>query len=45
MIVKCPLCWKIYRQKCIDSTEGREPLQFELGAGQLIAGFEAAVLR
>jgi FKBP-type peptidyl-prolyl cis-trans isomerase 2 len=27
-----------------DSSEGREPLQFELGAGQLIAGFEAAVL-
>jgi peptidylprolyl isomerase len=25
-------------------SEGREPLQFELGAGQLIAGFEAAVL-
>jgi peptidylprolyl isomerase len=24
--------------------QGREPLQFELGAGQLIAGFEAAVL-
>jgi peptidylprolyl isomerase len=27
-----------------DTSEGREPLQFELGAGQLIAGFEAAVL-
>jgi FKBP-type peptidyl-prolyl cis-trans isomerase 2 len=27
-----------------DTSEGREPLQFELGAGQLIPGFEAAVL-
>jgi FKBP-type peptidyl-prolyl cis-trans isomerase 2 len=35
---------KIYRWKCIWYCEGREPLQFELGAGQLIAGFEAAVL-
>lgn len=27
-----------------DTSEGRETLQFELGAGQLIPGFEAAVL-
>lgn len=26
-----------------DSSEGREPLEFALGSGQLIAGFEAAV--
>lgn len=26
-----------------DSSGGREPLSFEMGAGQLIAGFEAAV--
>lgn len=26
-----------------DSSRGREPLSFEMGAGQLIAGFEAAV--
>lgn len=27
-----------------DSSEGREPLQFEVGSGQLIPGFESAVL-
>lgn len=27
-----------------DTSEGREPLQFEIGAGQLIPGFEGAVL-
>ncbi len=26
-----------------DSSEGRDPLEFDLGSGQLIAGFEAAV--
>ena len=26
-----------------DSSEGREPLSFELGAGQMIAGFDAGV--
>lgn len=26
-----------------DSSEGREPLEFTLGAGQVIAGFDAAV--
>ena len=26
-----------------DSSEGREPLEFELGGGQIIAGFEQAV--
>jgi peptidylprolyl isomerase len=26
-----------------DSSEGREPLEFALGAGQVIAGFDAAV--
>ena len=26
-----------------DSSEGREPLEFELGAGQVIPGFDAAV--
>ncbi len=27
-----------------DSSEGREPLEFEVGAGQIIEGFEAGVL-
>ncbi|MTI32272.1 FKBP-type peptidyl-prolyl cis-trans isomerase [Xanthovirga aplysinae] len=27
-----------------DSSEGREPLEFELGAGNMIVGFEKAVL-
>ena len=27
-----------------DSSEGREPLQFEVGAGQLIPGFESAII-
>ena len=27
-----------------DSTEGREPLEFTLGSGQLIAGFEKALI-
>ena len=27
-----------------DSSEGRDPLSFQLGAGQIIPGFEAAVL-
>ena len=27
-----------------DSSEGREPLQFKVGAGQVIPGFENAVL-
>ncbi len=27
-----------------DSSEGRDPLQFRVGTGQLIAGFEAAVM-
>lgn len=26
-----------------DSSEGREPLQFQLGSGQVVPGFEAAV--
>lgn len=26
-----------------DSSEGRDPLEFDLGGGQIIAGFEAAV--
>lgn len=26
-----------------DSSEGKEPLQFEMGASQVIAGFEAAI--
>lgn len=29
---------------CFDSSEGREPLSFTVGAGQVIPGFEAAVL-
>jgi len=27
-----------------DSSEGREPLEFELGSGQVIPGFDAAVI-
>ena len=27
-----------------DSSEGREPLQFEVGSGQLIPGFESAII-
>ena len=27
-----------------DSSEGRDPLQFQVGSGQLIAGFESAIL-
>jgi peptidylprolyl isomerase len=27
-----------------DSSEGREPLQFQVGSGQLIAGFESAII-
>jgi len=27
-----------------DSSEGREPLQFQVGSGQLISGFESAIL-
>jgi FKBP-type peptidyl-prolyl cis-trans isomerase 2 len=27
-----------------DSSEGREPLQFEVGTGQIIPGFETAIL-
>ena len=27
-----------------DSSEGREPLEFRVGSGQVIAGFEAAVI-
>lgn len=29
--------------KQFDSSEGREPLEFELGAGQVVPGFEKAV--
>lgn len=29
--------------KVFDSSEGKDPLQFELGAKQVIAGFEAAI--
>ena len=27
-----------------DSSEGREPLQFQVGSGQLITGFESAII-
>lgn len=30
--------------KVFDSSEGRQPLEFQVGAGQLISGFEQAVM-
>jgi len=35
---------KLADGQVFDSSAGKEPLQFEMGAGQLIPGFEAAVV-
>ena len=35
---------KFENEEVFDSSEGREPLQFEVGTGQIIPGFENAIL-
>jgi peptidylprolyl isomerase len=39
-----PMFGKFPDGEVFDSSEGREPLQFQVGSGQLIAGFESAIL-
>jgi len=42
-IVKIHYTGTLEDGKQFDSSEGREPLQFELGAGQVVPGFDKAV--
>ncbi|MDH5379545.1 MAG: peptidylprolyl isomerase [Cyclobacteriaceae bacterium] len=41
--VKVHYTGKLTTGEVFDSSEGREPLEFEVGAGMMIAGFDAAV--
>jgi len=43
-IVQVHYTGKLEDGTVFDSSEGREPLQFTLGAGQMISGFDKAVL-
>jgi len=42
-IVKVHYKGKLNSGEQFDSSEGREPLEFTVGAGQMIAGFDAAI--
>jgi peptidylprolyl isomerase len=42
-VVKVHYKGKLNSGKQFDSSEGREPLEFTVGAGQMIAGFDAAI--
>lgn len=42
--VKVHYTGKLNNGEVFDSSEGREPIQFTLGAGQMIPGFEKGVL-
>ena len=35
---------KLSTGEVFDSSEGREPLEFEVGSGQIIAGFEDGIM-
>lgn len=35
---------KLTNDEVFDSSEGKEPLKFEVGSGQIIPGFESAIL-
>ena len=42
-VVKVHYTGKLTNGKQFDSSEGREPLEFKVGAGQMIRGFDAAL--
>lgn len=42
-VVKVHYKGKLNSGEQFDSSEGREPLEFTVGAGQMIAGFDAAI--
>lgn len=42
-VVKVHYKGKLNSGEQFDSSEGREPLEFTIGAGQMIAGFDAAI--
>lgn len=42
-VVKVHYTGKLTNGKQFDSSEGREPLEFTVGAGQMIRGFDAAL--
>lgn len=42
-VVKVHYTGKLVNGEQFDSSEGREPLEFTVGAGQMIAGFDAAL--
>ncbi len=42
-LVKVHYKGKLNSGEQFDSSEGREPLEFTVGAGQMIAGFDAAI--
>ena len=37
------LYWQINKWRTVDSSAGREPLAFTVGAGQMIKGFDSAI--
>ncbi len=42
-LVKVNYTGKLTNGEVFDSSEGREPLEFTVGAGQMIVGFDAAI--